>query len=78
MSYLTPGRIPVGYSLTRRGEDREWRPEQLASIDRLPATTMEMVMMAVRFRVIHRDHSIRLVTEGLGPRSFHGRIVPAA
>jgi carboxyl-terminal processing protease len=75
MSYLTPDRVPVGYSLTRRGEDRKWRPEQLACIDKLPATTFDMIKMAVRFKVIHRDRSIRLMTEGLGPKPFHGRIV---
>ena len=31
--------------------------------------------MAFRFKVVHRDRSIRLVTEGLGPKPFHGRIV---
>jgi C-terminal processing protease CtpA/Prc len=31
--------------------------------------------MAVRFLVLHRDRSIRLTTEGLGPRPFHGRVV---
>jgi carboxyl-terminal processing protease len=30
--------------------------------------------MAVRFKVIHRDRSIRLMTEGLGPKPFHGRV----
>ncbi len=75
MSYLTPDRIPVGYSLTRSGEDRKRRPDQLASIDRLPETTLDMLKMAFRFKVVHRDRSIRLVTEGLGPKPFHGRIV---
>ena len=31
--------------------------------------------MAVRFLVLHRDRSIRLMTEGWGPKPFHGRIV---
>ncbi|MGH9163063.1 MAG: S41 family peptidase [Vicinamibacteraceae bacterium] len=75
MSYLTPDRVPVGYSLTRKGEDRKWRPDQLPCIDRLPATTFEMLTMAVRFKVLNRDRSIRLKTEGLGPKPFHGRIV---
>jgi len=75
MSYLAPNRVPVGYSLTRKGEDREWRPDQLACIDRLPATRLDTLKMAVRFLVLHRDRSIRLVTEGLGPKPFHGRIV---
>ena len=72
MSYLTRDRVPVGYSLTRRGEDAKWRPEDLPCIDKLPATTLDMVKMALRFKVIHRDRSILLVTEGLGPQPFHG------
>ena len=75
MSYLTPDRIPVGYSLTRSGEDRKLRPDQLACIDKLPKTKLDMLKMAFRFMVVHRDRSIRLVTEGLGPKPFHGRIV---
>jgi C-terminal processing protease CtpA/Prc len=75
MSYLTPDRIPVGYSLTRTGEDRKLRPDQLACIDRLPKTKLDMLKMAFRFMVLHRDRSIRLVSEGLGPKLFHGRIV---
>lgn len=75
MSYLTPDRVPVGYSLTRRGEDRKWRRDQLACIDKLPATRLDTLKMAVRFMVLHRDRSIRLMTEGLGPKPFHGRIV---
>jgi carboxyl-terminal processing protease len=75
MSYLTPDRVPVGYSLTRKGEDRKWRPDDLACIDRLPATRFDTIKMAVRFLVLHRDRSVRLLTEGLGPKAFHGRIV---
>jgi carboxyl-terminal processing protease len=75
MSYLTPNRLPIGYSLTKRGEDRGWRPDELVCIDRLPSTTMDIIKMAVRFKLIHRDRSIRLVTEGLGAKTFHGRIV---
>ena len=75
MSYLTPDRVPVGYSLTRKGEDHKWRRDQLACIDKLPATRFETLIMAVRFLVLHRDRSIRLMTEGLGPKLFHGRIV---
>lgn len=75
MSYLTPDRVPVGYSLTRRGEDRKWRRDQLVCIDKLPATRLDTLKMAVRFMVLHRDRSIRLMTEGLGPKPFHGRIV---
>ena len=75
MSYLTPDRVPVGYSLTRKGEDRKWRPDQLACIDKLPATKLDTLKMALRFMVLHRDRSIRLMTEGLGSKPFHGRVV---
>jgi carboxyl-terminal processing protease len=75
MSHLTPGRVPVGYSLTRNGEDRNWQPDQLACIDRLPSNRLDTLKMAVRFLVLHRDRSIRLATEGLGPKAFHGRVV---
>lgn len=74
MSYLTPERLPIGYSLTRKGEDRGWKPDQLACIDRLPASKLEMLRMAFRFLVWHRDRSIRLMTEGLGSKPFHGRV----
>lgn len=75
MSYLTPDRIPVGYSLTKSGEDRKLRPEQLACIDKLPKTKLDMLRMAFRFLVVHKDRSVRLVTEGLGPKPFHGQVV---
>jgi carboxyl-terminal processing protease len=75
MSYLTPDRLPVGYSMTRKGADSNWQPQQLPCIDRLPASKFDTLKMALRFMVLHRDRSIRLMTEGLGPKPFHGRIV---
>ena len=75
MSYLTPDRVPVGYSLTKSGEERKLRPEQLACIDKLPKTKLDMLRMAFRFLVVHKDRSVRLVTEGLGPKPFHGQVV---
>jgi carboxyl-terminal processing protease len=75
MSYLTPDRLPIGYSLTRKGQVRGLRPEQLTCLDRLPSTKFEMLKMAFRFRIVHRDRSVRLMTEGLGPKPFHGHIV---
>ncbi len=75
ISYLTPERVSIGYSMTRRGEDRDWRPEQLPCIDRLPTTKFDMLRMALRFMVLNRDRSIRLMTEGLGSQTFHGHIV---
>jgi carboxyl-terminal processing protease len=75
MSALTPDRIPVGFSLTRKGSDRGWTRESLPCIDRLPQGRLDVLRMALRFLVLNRDRSIRLTTEGLGPRPFHGRVV---
>ena len=75
MSYLTPGRVPIGYSMTKRGEDRGLHREQLPCLDKLPGNKLEMLKMAVRFMVLNRDRSVRLMTEGLGPQPFHGRVV---
>jgi carboxyl-terminal processing protease len=74
MSHLTPERLPIGYSLTRKGAARGWKPDQLACIDRLPATKLDTLRMAFRFLVWHRDRSIRLMTEGLGSKPFHGKV----
>ena len=75
MSYLTPDRMPIGYSLTKRGEDHHWSPDKLPCIDRLPASKMDIIKMAIRFNVLNRDRSIRLVTEGLGAQPFHDHVV---
>ena len=64
----------MGYSLTRKGKDRGWKPDQLACIDRLPESKFDMLKMAFRFLVWHRDRSIRLMTEGLGSKPFHGKV----
>ena len=74
MSHLTPERLPIGYSLTRKGKDRGWKPDQLACIDHLPPSKLETLKMAFRFLVWHRDRSIRLMTEGLGSKPFHGKV----
>lgn len=75
MSALTPDRIPVGYSLTRKGSDRGWKRETLPCIEHLPDGRLDLLRMALRFLVLNRDRSIRLTTEGRGASSFHGRVV---
>ena len=35
---------------------------------------LDTLKMAFRFLVWHRDRSIRLMTEGLGSKPFHGRV----
>ena len=37
MSFLCPGKTPVGYSLSRRGAEEGRRPEELPKFDRIPS-----------------------------------------
>ncbi len=75
MSLLVPDRRLIGYSLTRMGRDRNGKPDQLPAIRRLPTGKLSLIPLAIRFKLINRDRSFRLFTEGLGPMPFHGRIV---
>jgi len=73
MSYLTPGRLPVGYSLTRRRAIRGYEKERLPRFGGIPTTKALLPWLLVRYALV--DKSIVVVTEGLGPQTFHGRIV---
>jgi C-terminal processing protease CtpA/Prc len=75
MSYLCPGKLEIGYSLTRRRLRKGYQKESLSRIGRIPATKAELLMMALRFKFFQRDRSVVLVTEGLGPQPFQGRTV---
>ena len=75
MSLLVPDRRLIGYSLTRLGRDRKKTPARLPAIRRLPENKLSLIPLAVRFKLINRDRSFRLFTEGLGPMPFHGRSV---
>jgi C-terminal processing protease CtpA/Prc len=71
-SYMCPGKIPIGNSLTqkrlRSGYDRENLPQVP-----MPGSTIEALVTLGRF--IFRDKSVVLMTQGLGPQPFHGKIV---
>lgn len=75
LSYLCPGKMEIGYSVTRHRLHKGYAKEKLTRIGKIPATKAELLMMAVRFRIFQRDRSMTLVTEGLGSQPFHGRIV---
>src|SRR6266581_4075863 len=75
LSYICPGKVEIGYSVTRRRLRKGYQKERLTRIGKIPATKTELLMMAVRFKIFHRDRSMVLVTEGLGPQPFHGRTV---
>src|SRR5216684_5186006 len=73
MSYLTPGKLEVGYSLTRKRRERGYRREELTRFGRIPSHKAALLWLAARYAFVEK--SILLVTEGLGERRFHGRVV---
>jgi len=73
MSYLTPGKLEVGYSLTRKRRERGYRREELTRFGRIPSRKATLFWLAARYAFVEK--SILVVTEGLGPRRFHGRVV---
>jgi carboxyl-terminal processing protease len=75
MSYLCPDRRPVGYSMTKRNIEIGTKRDQLPKINVIPETKLRQIGMFMKFRFIHKDRSLVLETEALGPRPFHGRIV---
>ena len=75
MSYLTPDKIPVGYSLTRRRAQNGFSREELTRFGRIPRHKIALPWLVLRYATAIVDQSICLVTEGLGPQRFHGRVV---
>jgi C-terminal processing protease CtpA/Prc len=73
MSYLTPGKLEVGYSLTRERRERGYRREELTRFEGIPSHKATLLWLAARYALVEK--SIVVVTEGLGPRPFHGRVV---
>lgn len=73
MSYLTPGKKEVGYSLTRARKEKGYARERLPRFGRIPSHKTTLIWLALRYGFI--DKSILVVTEGLGPQRFHGRVV---
>ena len=73
MSYLTPAKLEVGYSLTRKRQQRGYRREELTRFGRIPSRKAALFWLAARYAFVEK--SIVVVTEGLGERRFHGRIV---
>jgi carboxyl-terminal processing protease len=73
MSYLTPDKLPVGYSLTKRRAENGYDKEKLPRFERIPSRKSALPWLVLRYAFV--DKSIVVVTEGLGPQKFHGRIV---
>ena len=73
MSYLTPERIPAGYSVTRARAETSYSKETLATFDRIPSQKSCLILLALKFGI--RDDSVSIITEGLGAKRPHGRTV---
>jgi C-terminal processing protease CtpA/Prc len=73
MSYLTPGKKEVGYSLTRARKEKGYAREKLPRFGRIPSNKATLLWLALRYGF--SDKSILVVTEGFGPQPFHGRVV---
>jgi carboxyl-terminal processing protease len=73
MSYLTPDKRPVGYSLTKKRAAKGYRREDLTRFGRIPSQKIALLGLLLRYGLI--DKSIVVVTEGLGPQPYHGRVV---
>ena len=48
MSYLCPGKLDIGYSLTRRRPRKGYRKENLTRIGKTPAIKAELLMMVTQ------------------------------
>jgi carboxyl-terminal processing protease len=72
MSYLTPSKVPVGFSLDRPTAERGYDKETLPRLDHIPKSKLEIPLLALKF---FGKKSVVLETAGLGRQSFHGRVV---
>jgi len=73
MSYLTPDKRPIGYSLNRKLIDINYPKEKLRSFDRIPKHKAEIALLFLRFASTRGAVALR--TEGLGQMPFHKRVV---
>ena len=71
-SYMCPEKQPIGYSLTRSRLRKGYLREKLPRVP-MPQSTVGLAFTLGRFAF--RDKSVHLLTQGLGPQPFHGKIV---
>ena len=71
-SYMCPGQIAIGHSLTPRRLRNGYDPGALPRVP-MPRSRPELLITLARFSF--RDKSVMLLTQGLGAQPFHNRIV---
>jgi carboxyl-terminal processing protease len=75
MSHLTPNKLPIGYTVTRRRAESGYDKEKLRKFDRLPTDLPNMLGIAtMALKYVGRDSSVALISEGLGAKRWHGRV----
>jgi carboxyl-terminal processing protease len=72
VSHFCPGRIPIGYDITRKRLQRGYDVQKLPRVP-MPSARFDLLLCLLRFSV--QDKSLVLTTQGLGRQPFHGRIV---
>jgi len=70
-SYLCPGQLPIGHSLTPQRLRAGYDPKALPRVP-MPQSQGELFFTLARFAF--RDKSVFLLTQGLGAQPFHGKI----
>jgi len=75
MSYLTPGRLKVGYSVSRQllAQDN-FDPATLPCFQRIPRSKGELYLRLPLMAWRARKRSVLVATEGLGTQPFQGRV----
>lgn len=71
MSYLTPDKTPIGFSLDRPMAEHGYDKNSLPRFGHIPRFKFALLPLALKFA---NKRSIALVTEGFGSRPFHGRV----
>jgi C-terminal processing protease CtpA/Prc len=70
MSYLTPERLPVGYSKNRKMAQKNISPSSLPIFDRVPRSKLAIPGLALKFL---GKTSVFLYTEAVGRKAHHGQ-----
>ena len=75
MSYLTPDKLPIGFTLTRKSAEKGYDKNKLHRLDRLPTNLPNPIAIAsMALKHLGRGESVLLVSEGLGPQRWHGHV----
>jgi carboxyl-terminal processing protease len=71
MSYLTPDRVPIGYSWNRKMARERRDPASLPVFNKIPRSKLAIPGLALKFL---GKTSVFVHTEGLGLRPYQGRV----